>query len=158
MRSLSLSIYALPISLWSVYTICVMVKDKRMIIQFAIISCDQTLFTVYFSVWEILRGFYSPFHSLYPFHLSFSLSLLSLPPSLYIPFYLSFSLSPSLSLLSIILFDISNGRFRPCFPYISLLVMKKKRIKAIRKRINEIVIFSYSDSKFHHQMKYRIEI
>ena len=50
---------------------------------------------------------------LYPFHLS--LSLLSLPPSLYLSFYLSFSLSPSLCLLSIILFGVSNGRFRPCF-------------------------------------------
>ena len=50
---------------------------------------------------------------LYPFHLS-----LSLFPSLYLSFYLSFSLSPSLSLLSIILFGVSNGRFRPC-SYIS---------------------------------------
>ena len=48
--------------------------------------------------------------SLYPLHLS--LSLLSLPPSLFLSFYLS--LSP-LSLLFIILFDVSNGRFRPCF-------------------------------------------
>ena len=47
------------------------------------------------------------FHSLslYPLHLS----LLSLPPSLYLSFYLS------LSLFSIILFGVSNGRFRPCF-------------------------------------------
>ena len=45
------------------------------------------------------------------FSLSLSLSLLSLPPSLYLSFYLS----PSLSLLSIILFGVSNGRFRPCF-------------------------------------------
>ena len=43
------------------------------------------------------------------------LSLLSLPPSLYISFYLSFSFSPSLCLLSIILFGVSNGRFRPCY-------------------------------------------
>ena len=47
-----------------------------------------------------------------------SLSLLSLPPSQYLSFYLSlsFSLRPSLSLslLSIILFGVSNGRFRPC--------------------------------------------
>ena len=106
-----------------------MVKDKRMIILYAIISCDQPLFTLYFLVWEILRGFYSPFHSLslYPFHLSLSHSLtlsLSLSLSLSLLFslsYLSLSLyfSPStflsLSLLSIILFGVSNGRFRPCF-------------------------------------------
>ena len=49
-----------------------------------------------------------------PFN-SLSLSLLSLPSSLYLSFYLSFSLFPSLSLLSIILFGISNGRFCPCF-------------------------------------------
>ena len=42
-----------------VYTICVMVKDKRMIILYAIISCDQPLFTLFFSVWEVLWGFYS---------------------------------------------------------------------------------------------------
>ena len=46
---------------------------------------------------------------------SLSLSLLSLPPSLYLSFYLSFSLFPYLSLLFIILFGVSNGRFRPCF-------------------------------------------
>ena len=64
---------------------------------------------------------------LYPFHLSIpftslSLSLfpLSLPPSLYLSCYLSFSLSPSLCLLSIILFDVSNGRFRPCLIMIDL--------------------------------------
>ena len=66
----------------------VMVMDKSMIILYAIISCDQSLVTLFFSVWEILRGFYSPFNSL---SLS-SFSLLSLPPSLYLSFYLSFSL------------------------------------------------------------------
>ena len=54
-----------------------------------------------------------------PLSLSFSpslyLSLLSLPPSLYLFFYLSFSLFPSLSLLFIILFGVSNECFRPCF-------------------------------------------
>ena len=78
-----------------------------MVVLYAIISCDQPFFTLYFSVWEILRGFYSPFHSLslYPFHLSLFLSLS-------LSFYLS--LSPSLSLVSITLFGVSNGRFRPC--------------------------------------------
>ena len=99
--------------------------------------CFQPFFALYFSAWEISRRFSTrahtlygsayPFHSLflYPLHLSFSfslslflslsLSLLSLPLSLYLSFYLSLSLSPSLSLLSIILFGVSNGRFRPCF-------------------------------------------
>ena len=77
------------------------------------------------------------FHSLYPFHLSIPFTFLSLSPLypfhlsipftslslslsyLSLPLYISpstflFSLSPSLSLLSIILFGVSNGRFRPC--------------------------------------------
>ena len=95
------------------YTICVMVKDKRMIILYAIISCDQPLFTLNFSVWEISRGFFSHFHSLSlslsPLSHSLSLSYLSLP------LYISTSTFLSLSLLSIILFGLSNGRFRPCF-------------------------------------------
>ena len=53
---------------------------------------------------------------LYPFHLSLSLSLSliyhSISISLLLPFFLS--LSFSLSLLSIILFGVSNRRFRPC--------------------------------------------
>ena len=56
----------------------------------------------------------SPFYSLsiYPFHLS----LLSLPPSLISPSLSIYLLLPfSLSLLSIILSGVSNGRFRPCF-------------------------------------------
>ena len=91
-----------------------MVKDKRMIILYAIISCDQPLFTLYFSVWEILRGFYSIFHSLcipitslslspLPLSLSLSLSLslisLSFSISLLLPFFLSLSLSFSLEYL-----------------------------------------------------------
>ena len=55
------------------------------------------------------------------FHLSLSLSLsLSLPlPLSYLsfPLYISPSTFLSLSLLSIILFGVSNGRFRPCFYY-----------------------------------------
>ena len=79
-----------------------------MIILYAIISCDQPLFTLYFSVWEILRGFYSPFHSLSlsipftPLSLSLSLSLISpsLSISLLLHFFLSlFSLSFSLAYL-----------------------------------------------------------
>ena len=85
---------------------------------------------LYFPVWEIsqdftlsFRGKYnifsyslsSSFHSL-SLCLSLSLSLYiflsPLSPSLYLSFYLSSSLSPSLSLLSIILFGVSNGRFR----------------------------------------------
>ena len=67
-----------------------------------------------------LRLFPSLFIPLYPslsllLSLPLSLFLLSLPPSLYLSFYLSFSLFPSLSLLFIILFGVSNGHFRPCF-------------------------------------------
>ena len=86
------------------------------------------------------------FHSLYPFLLSLSISLsyLSLPlyisPSLSIslllPFFPSlsslllslFSLS-SLSLLSIILFGVSNGRFRPCFLQFCYFALKKFKKK-----------------------------
>ena len=89
----------------------VMVKDKRMIIIFAIISFDQPLFTLYFSVWEISRGFYSSFHSLslslsplYPFHLSIPFTSLSLSLSL------SLSISLSLSYLSLPLY-ISPSTF-----------------------------------------------
>ena len=110
--------------------------------------CNQPFFAFYFSIQEISRGFYSarlslslslsplyPFHlsipftslslsPLYPFHLSIHFtSLLSLPPSLYLSFYLSFSLSPSLSLLSIIIFGVSNGRFRPCYILINIRCM-----------------------------------
>ena len=71
-----------------------------------------------------------PFYPLYllPFisiYIYIYLSLLSLPP-IYIPpstFFLS--LSPSLSLLSIILFGASNGRFRPCF------IKKREKIKVL---------------------------
>ena len=103
-------IYALPISLWSVYTICVMVKDKRMIILYAIISSDQPLFKLYFSVREIYKDFTLRFTLSLSIPFT-SLSYLSLPLlSLLLPFFLSLSL-----LLSVILFGVSNGRFRPCF-------------------------------------------
>ena len=62
----------------------------------------------------LLYPFLSLFLSLSP-SLTLYLSLLSQPPSLYLSFYLSFSISPSLCLLSIILFGVSNGRFRPCY-------------------------------------------
>ena len=51
--------------------------------------------------------------SLYRPYISLSLSLLYLPPCLYLTLYLS--LYPTLSLLFIILFGVSNGRFRPCY-------------------------------------------
>ena len=60
--------------------------------------CNQPFFALYFSVWKILQGFYSQ-------------SLLSLPPSLYLSFYLSLSLSS----LYHSLWRVSYGGFRPCF-------------------------------------------
>ena len=101
MRSLSLSLYALPIFLWSVYTIFVMVKDKRMIILYAIISCDQPLFTLYFSfLLDFTRILLSL--SLYPFYLSIPFTSLSLSPLsliyLSLPLYISPSTFLSLSL------------------------------------------------------------
>ena len=133
MRSQSLSLYALPISLWSLYTICMMVKDKRMFILYAIIYVINLCLHFISRFGRFYEDF--PFHSFslslsipftslsISFFLSLSLSLslsylslplLYLPPSLYLPFYFSFSLSPSLSLLSIILFGVSNGCFRSC--------------------------------------------
>ena len=80
----------------------VMVKDKRMIILYAIISFDQPLhFIPRFG--RFYEDFTLPFTlSLYPFNLSLSLSLslLSLPPSLYLSFYVSISLLLSLFFLS----------------------------------------------------------
>ena len=61
----------------------------------------------------------SPFHSL-----SLFISLISLP--LYISPSTFLSLSLLLSLLSIILFGVSNGRFRPCF-----LVFKANLYKSV---------------------------
>ena len=52
--------------------------------------------------------------SLSPLSLSNSLSLSYLSLPLYISPSTFLSLSPSLSLLSFILFGVSNGRFRPC--------------------------------------------
>ena len=87
-----------------VYSICLMVKDKRMIILYAMISCNQPLFTIYFSVWEILRVFYSPFHSLsIPFTLPFTLSL-SILFTLSLSLSLKFSLFLRLSYLSLPLY------------------------------------------------------
>ena len=57
------------------------------------------------------------FSPLYPFHLSIPFTPLSFSPSLSylsLPLYISPSTFLSLSLLSIILFGVSNGRFRPC--------------------------------------------
>ena len=114
--------------------------------------CNQPFFTLYFSGLEFSRRFYSHLLFLSIFFLSLSLSLclslslslyislsplslsLSLisPPSLYLSFYLSLYLSPSLSLLSIILFGVSNGRFRPCyatilyFIYADRIILKSK--------------------------------
>ena len=114
MRSQSLSLYALPISLWSLYTICMMVKDKRMFILYAIIYVINLCLHFISRFGRFYEDF--PFHSLslslslslYPFHLSLylflslslsvSLSLLSLPPSL---------ISPSLSISPLLLFFLS---------------------------------------------------
>ena len=72
----------------------------RMIILYAIISCNQPLFTLYFAVWEILLRIEYAFHSIsmpLPFT---SLSLLfALSP----PISLSFSLSDSLPFLILII-------------------------------------------------------
>ena len=72
------------------------VRDILREIEVEIFSCSLSSSFLYISL--------SPF--------SLSLSLLSFPPSLYLSFYLS--LSSSLSLLSFILFGVSNGCFRPC--------------------------------------------
>ena len=78
--------------------------------------CNQPLFTLYFSVLEILQGFYSPFHSfsLYPFHLSLSL-----------PLYISPSTFLSLSLL-LSLFSLSFSLVYPMD--VSVLVFFKNAI------------------------------
>ena len=82
----------------------------------AIILCNQPLFTLYLRFVRFYEDFTLPFtlSLTIPFtSIPFTLSLSYLSPSLYLSFYLSFS--PSLSLLSIILFGVSYGRFRPCF-------------------------------------------
>ena len=123
---LSLSLLSLSITSRHTYDqICANVYYPSFFLSFSLIVCLSL--SLYLSIYcyilpclyqidvrDILRGIEvknfssslsSSFHSL-------SLSLLYLPPSLYLSYYLS--LSPSLSLLSIILFCVSNGRFLPC--------------------------------------------
>ena len=86
--------------------------------------CNQPFFTLYFSAWEISQRFYTRVHTLYgsalclSLSLSLFISLTSLSLSyLSLPLYISpstfLSLSLLLCLLSIILFGVSNGLFRP---------------------------------------------
>ena len=85
-------------------------------ILFTSLSLSLSLFLSPFYPFHLFIPFTSlSLSPLFPFHLSIpftSLSYLSLP--LYISPFTFLSLSPSLSLLSIILFGVSNVRFRPC--------------------------------------------
>ena len=111
MRSQSLSLYALPISLWSLYTICMLVKDKRMFILYAII------YVINLCLHFISR--FGRFYEDFPFH-SFSLSL-SIPfTSLSISFFLSLSLSLSLSYLSLPLLYLPPSLYLPFYFSFSL--------------------------------------
>jgi hypothetical protein len=108
MRSQSLSLYALPISLWSLYTICMMVKDKRMFILYAIIYVINLCLHFISRFGRFYEDF--PFHSL-SLSLSLSLSPLSLSLSFSLSLCLSLSLiSPSLSYISLPLY-ISPSTF-----------------------------------------------
>ena len=117
--SLSLYIYMRCLSLSGPCILFrVMVKDKRMIILYVIISCDQPLFTLYFSDFTI------PFTlSLYrPFHLSLSLSLIS--PSLSLPLYISPSTFLSLSLLlSLLSLSFSLAYLMDVFVHVIIYVI-----------------------------------
>ena len=113
----SLSLYICCLSLSGLcIPFRVMVKDLRMIIlcisnNFLRSTFVYILFLGFGDFIRISLSLSIPFTSLSLSPLSHSLSLLSL--------YISPStfLSPSLSLLSIILFGVSNERFRPCFFY-----------------------------------------
>ena len=69
----------------------------------------RPLFTLYFAVWKILRGIKG---LIFSFSLSSYFHSLSL--SMPLPFTLSLISLNSLSLLSIVLSGVSNGRFCPC--------------------------------------------
>ena len=127
-----------------VYTICVMVKDKRMIILYVIISCDQPLFTLYFSVWEI---FLSLSLSLYPFHLSLSLSYHSFP--LYI--------SPStLLLLSLFSLSFSLAYLMDVFVLIffALCCMSLELIRNFTSFMHKIYMIEQKGMTFDHDFCY----
>ena len=115
---------------------------------------------LYFSVWEIFRGFSSSltssFHSLSlyasPFHtlslsLYLSLSYLSLPLYISPSTFLSLSLLPSL--LSIILFGISNGRFIPCFTGESQKTISLKGNWILKKAVRGKPVFLQQYLKVH---------
>ena len=81
--------------------------------------CNQPFFALYIPVREIscLSLSLSLYISLSPLSLSLFLSLSLISPSLSKSLLLPFFLSLSLCLLYIILFCVSNGRFRPCSLY-----------------------------------------
>ena len=111
------------------------------------------------AVRNILRGIevkifssslYSSFHSLslyIPFTLSLSFLSLPLSISLLLPF--SLSLSPSRSLLSIILFGVSNGRFRPCdfYNYMCYMCLKCNKHVIFSKNLIILGFWLFFNSK-----------